>query len=257
MPLVPGSGLYWRSVLCSKRGMQQTRRMQRMTTRGGHTPSNSHHDNHIYTNNMAYSSTSTSSHSSSSRSGGAAHRAVALDLMLRTFMNSPEFQPYNPRMWEGISKLVPGTTPHQVSSLDPVMRIIIFFLCSVFRGGRSLKLLVDLLRETFQFYQQKGDLLPRHSLILATPTINKSVVPSLCHACVLHSICTFLNLIPSQFHSHTFIHRIQPSLHQSLNCLQSMTPPLLPLVPRLLILDTLMISTGAHSVMGLLEVTLD
>lgn len=33
MPLVPGSGLYWRSVLCSKRGMQQTRRMQRMTTR--------------------------------------------------------------------------------------------------------------------------------------------------------------------------------------------------------------------------------
>ena len=33
MPLVPGSGLYWRSVLCSKRGMQQTRKMQRMTTR--------------------------------------------------------------------------------------------------------------------------------------------------------------------------------------------------------------------------------
>ena len=224
---------------------------------------NRHHDNHIYTNNMAYSSTSTSSHSSSSRSGGAAHRAVALDLMLRTFMNSPEFQPYNPRMWEGISKLVPGTTPHQVSSLDPVMKIIIFFFCSVFRGGRSLKLLVDLLQETFQFYQRKEDLLPRHSLILATPTtlttptINKSVVPSLCHACVLHSICTFLNLIPSQFHSHTFIHRIQPSLHQSLNCLQSMTPPLPPLVLRLLILDILMISTGAHSVMGLLEVTLD
>lgn len=183
MPLVPGSGLYWRSVLCSKRGMQQTRRMQRMTTRVATPPQNSHHnnrhhDNHIYTNNMAYSSTSTSSHSSSSRSGGAAHRAVALDLMLRTFMNSPEFQPYNPRMWEGISKLVPGTTPHQVSSLEPVMRIIIFFLCSVFRGGRSLKLLVDLLRETFQFYQRKEDHLPRHSLILATPTINKSVVPS-------------------------------------------------------------------------------
>ncbi|XP_019848808.1 PREDICTED: uncharacterized protein LOC100634973 isoform X2 [Amphimedon queenslandica] len=62
---------------------------------------------------MAYSSASTSVPSSSRGSGGAAHRAVALDLMLRTFMNSPEFQPYNPRMWEGISKLVPGTTPHQ------------------------------------------------------------------------------------------------------------------------------------------------
>ena len=103
-----------------------------MTTRGSHTPSNSHHDNRhhdnqIYTNNMAYSSTSTSSHSSSSRSGGAAHRAVALDLMLRTFMNSPEFQPYNPRMWEGISKLVPGTTPHQVSSLNPVMKLLSSF----------------------------------------------------------------------------------------------------------------------------------
>ena len=45
---------------------------------------------------------------------GAAHRAVTLDLMLRTFMNSPDFQPHNPRMWEGIARLVPGTTPHQV-----------------------------------------------------------------------------------------------------------------------------------------------
>lgn len=44
---------------------------------------------------------------------GAAHRAVTLDLMLRTFMNSPDFQPHNPRMWEGIARLVPGTTPHQ------------------------------------------------------------------------------------------------------------------------------------------------
>ena len=49
---------------------------------------------------------------------GAAHRLVALDLMLRTFMNSPDFQPYNPRMWEGIAKLVPGTTPQQVGNLD-------------------------------------------------------------------------------------------------------------------------------------------
>ena len=46
---------------------------------------------------------------------GAAHRAVALDLMLRTFMNSPDFQPYNPKMWDGIAKMIPGISPQQVS----------------------------------------------------------------------------------------------------------------------------------------------
>ncbi len=46
--------------------------------------------------------------------GGATHKAITLDLMLRTFMNSPDFQPQNPRMWEGIARLVPGTTPQQV-----------------------------------------------------------------------------------------------------------------------------------------------
>ena len=45
---------------------------------------------------------------------GPASRAVALDLMLRTFMNSAEFHPSNPKIWDNIAKLVPGTTPQQV-----------------------------------------------------------------------------------------------------------------------------------------------
>ena len=45
---------------------------------------------------------------------GPASRAVALDLMLRTFMNSADFHPSNPKIWENIAKLVPGTTPQQV-----------------------------------------------------------------------------------------------------------------------------------------------
>ena len=49
-----------------------------------------------------------------------ASRSVALDLMLRTFMNSSEFHSSefhssNPRVWDNIAKLVPGTTPQQVS----------------------------------------------------------------------------------------------------------------------------------------------
>ena len=46
---------------------------------------------------------------------GVAHRTVALDLLLRTFMNSPDFQPYNPKMWDGIAKMIPGISPQQVS----------------------------------------------------------------------------------------------------------------------------------------------
>ena len=45
---------------------------------------------------------------------GSASRAVALDLMLRTFMNSADFQASNPKIWENIARLVPGTTPQQV-----------------------------------------------------------------------------------------------------------------------------------------------
>ena len=45
---------------------------------------------------------------------GAASRAMALDLMLRTFMNSGDFQPSNAKIWDNIAKLVPGTTPQQV-----------------------------------------------------------------------------------------------------------------------------------------------
>lgn len=49
---------------------------------------------------------------------GPASRAVALDLVLRTFMNSADFQVSNPKIWENISKIVPGTTPQQVSTLS-------------------------------------------------------------------------------------------------------------------------------------------
>ena len=46
---------------------------------------------------------------------GPASRAVALDLMLRTFMNSADFHTSNPKIWDNIAKLVPGTTPQQVN----------------------------------------------------------------------------------------------------------------------------------------------
>ena len=46
--------------------------------------------------------------------GGPASRTVALDLVLRTFMNSADFCVSNPKIWENIAKLVPGTTPQQV-----------------------------------------------------------------------------------------------------------------------------------------------
>ena len=50
----------------------------------------------------------------SSSGGVSASRSVALDLMLRTFMNSSEFHSSRPRVWEKVSRLVPGTTPQQV-----------------------------------------------------------------------------------------------------------------------------------------------
>ncbi|XP_002737594.3 SANT and BTB domain regulator of class switch recombination-like, partial [Saccoglossus kowalevskii] len=40
-------------------------------------------------------------------------RAVALDLMLRTFMNSSEFNEMLNKNWEAIAKLIPGTTAKQ------------------------------------------------------------------------------------------------------------------------------------------------
>ncbi len=63
--------------------------------------------------------------------GGAAQKAVTLDLMLRTFMNSPDFQPNNPKMWEGIARLVPGTTPQQVrqlSNIEPHLNISLILM---------------------------------------------------------------------------------------------------------------------------------
>ncbi|XP_072024179.1 SANT and BTB domain regulator of class switch recombination-like [Amphiura filiformis] len=40
-------------------------------------------------------------------------RAVALDLMLRTFMNSSEFNDIQNKNWDAIAKLIPGTTPQE------------------------------------------------------------------------------------------------------------------------------------------------
>ncbi|XP_071497150.1 SANT and BTB domain regulator of class switch recombination-like [Diadema antillarum] len=40
-------------------------------------------------------------------------RAVALDLMLRTFMNSSEFNDMQPKNWDAIAKLIPGTMPQE------------------------------------------------------------------------------------------------------------------------------------------------
>lgn len=48
--------------------------------------------------------------------GGPASRALALDLVLRTFMNSADFSLSSGRVWDNISRLVPGTTPQQVGS---------------------------------------------------------------------------------------------------------------------------------------------
>ncbi|KAL9981392.1 hypothetical protein ACROYT_G010092 [Oculina patagonica] len=38
---------------------------------------------------------------------------LAVDLMLRTLMNSPEFRESENKNWEGVAKLVPGSTPQQ------------------------------------------------------------------------------------------------------------------------------------------------
>ncbi|XP_071946581.1 SANT and BTB domain regulator of class switch recombination-like isoform X2 [Antedon mediterranea] len=40
-------------------------------------------------------------------------RMVALDLMLRTFMNSTEFNDIQSKNWDAIAKLIPGTTPRE------------------------------------------------------------------------------------------------------------------------------------------------
>ena len=41
-------------------------------------------------------------------------RTVALDLMLRTFMNSSEFNDIQNKNWDAIAKLIPGTTTQEV-----------------------------------------------------------------------------------------------------------------------------------------------
>ena len=39
---------------------------------------------------------------------------MALDLILRTLMNSPDFREAENKNWEVVAKLVPGFTSHQV-----------------------------------------------------------------------------------------------------------------------------------------------
>ena len=46
-----------------------------------------------------------------------ASKALALDIMLRTFMNSTEFQNLKFKNWESIAKLIPGTTAKQVKKI--------------------------------------------------------------------------------------------------------------------------------------------
>lgn len=164
---------------------------------------------------MAYSSTSTSSHSSSSRSGGAAHRAVALDLMLRTFMNSPEFQPYNPRMWEGISKLVPGTTPHQVSSLDPVMRIIYLLFMQCIQRWEELKTASRFIARDFSVLSAKGRPFTT-SFVNTSHTHYKQVSCTIIMSCM----CTSFHMHISKPHSLTipfsYFHSQDPAFTTSI-----------------------------------------
>lgn len=39
---------------------------------------------------------------------------LAVDLMLRTLMNSPEFRESENKNWEGVAKLIPGSSAQQV-----------------------------------------------------------------------------------------------------------------------------------------------
>jgi hypothetical protein len=46
------------------------------------------------------------------------HQNMALDLILRTFMNSKEFNEMPQKNWDAVARLIPGTTPRQVSQLS-------------------------------------------------------------------------------------------------------------------------------------------
>ncbi|XP_064620548.1 SANT and BTB domain regulator of class switch recombination-like isoform X2 [Lineus longissimus] len=43
------------------------------------------------------------------------HQSMALDLILRTFINSKEFNEMPQKNWEAVSRLIPGTTPRQIA----------------------------------------------------------------------------------------------------------------------------------------------
>lgn len=71
------------------------------------------------------------------RSRSSATRAVTLDLMLRTFMNSTEFVRMEPKNWEAVARLIPGTTAKQVRDRETSPRALTctqagrFFQCAL------------------------------------------------------------------------------------------------------------------------------
>lgn len=46
-----------------------------------------------------------------------ASKNLALDVMLRTFMNSTEFQSLKFKNWDSVAKLIPGVTAKQVKKI--------------------------------------------------------------------------------------------------------------------------------------------
>ena len=47
---------------------------------------------------------------------------MALDLMLRTLMNSPEFREAENKNWDAVAKLIPGSTSQQVRNNDDILK---------------------------------------------------------------------------------------------------------------------------------------
>lgn len=66
---------------------------------------------------------------------GETSKNLALDIMLRTFMNSTEFQNLRFKNWDSVAKLIPGITAKQVKTITSG-RDLFFYR----RDGHYLKL---------------------------------------------------------------------------------------------------------------------
>ena len=69
-------------------------------------------------------------------------RAVSRDLLLKTYMKSTDLRISNSKMWDSISKMVPETTPQQVS--EPMFTLTYSahsFTCSFINAVLQLLLL--------------------------------------------------------------------------------------------------------------------